>query len=81
MSGGLFGHRRYRTDDDRLDAMIQDTVLRGAGIVEDDEPSEYSHYAHMERLEREATGDFTGAERMEIRAALGIGPFAKGADL
>lgn len=73
----LFAYRRYRTDDDRLDALIEDTVLRELGVIEDDEPTEYSHYAYMERLERDATGDFTPAERMAIRLALGMSPFGK----
>ena len=71
----LFGYRRYRTDDARLDALVEDTVLREAGVIEDDEPTEYSHYAYMENFEREATGDFTPSERMRIRAHIGLGPF------
>lgn len=72
---GLFGYKRYRTDDLRFDAAMEDAVLRDAGVIEDDEPTEYSHYAYMEHFERQATGDFTPAERMEIRASLGLGPF------
>lgn len=71
----LFAYRRYRTDDARFDAAYEDATLREWGVIEDDEPTEYSHYVYMERFEREATGDFTPAERMKIRASLGLGPF------
>ncbi len=74
-SESLFGYRRYRTDDDRFDAHIEDVELREAGVIEDDEPTEYSHYVYMERFEREATGDFTSDERLAIRTQLGLGPF------
>lgn len=72
---GLFSYRRYRDRDARLDAMIADFELRAAGVIEDDEPSEYSHYAYMHRLEREATAEFTPAERAEIRTRFGLAPF------
>jgi hypothetical protein len=71
----LFACLRYRTDDARFDAACEDANLRELGVIEDDQPTEYSHYAYMERFEREATGDFTPAERIEIRTALGLGPF------
>lgn len=74
----LFAYRRYRTSDAEFDAAVEDCELRAAGVIEDDEPSEYSHFAYMRQFEHEATGDFTPAERMKIRAQLGLGPFARG---
>lgn len=71
----LFAYRRYRTDNDEFDAAAEDYTLRAAGVIEDDEPSEYSHFVYMRQFERDATGDFTPAERMTIRAHLGLGPF------
>lgn len=75
----LFGYRRYRNDDARLDALIEDMVLREAGVIEGDQPTEYSHYVAMAQFEQEATGEFTPSERMEIRAALGLDPFGRAA--
>lgn len=72
----IFGYRRYKNEEARFDAMIQDTVLRSAGVIEDDEPSEYSHFAYMQQFEREVTGDFTPEERHAIRVHLGLGPYA-----
>lgn len=72
----LFGYRRYRTDDLRFDAAAHDEVLRSTGVIEDDEPTEYSHYVYMAWFEREAAGEFTPAERLAIRAHLALGPFA-----
>jgi hypothetical protein len=64
-----------RPGDAELDAAIADHELRAAGVIEDDEPSAYSHHAYMQRFRRAAGGDFTPQERMEIRAHLGLGPF------
>lgn len=71
----VFHYRRYKNEEARFDAYIEDTVLRAAGVVEDDEPTEYSHFAYMQRFEREATGEFTAEERHAIRLAIGLGPY------
>ena len=71
-------HRIYRTADDRLDAMIEDMVLRELGVIEPDQPTEYSHFASMEDYEHRASGEFTADERREIRQRLGVGPFSLG---
>jgi hypothetical protein len=63
-----------------LDARIHDAMLRDAGVIEPDEPTEVSHALWMERYDREARGDFTPAEREKIRAFLGLGPFGERAD-
>ena len=73
-----FGYRRYRNENARMDAAAEDYTLRAAGVIEDDEPTEYSHYAHMVKFEREATGEFSKEERMQIRSSLGMTPFGAG---
>lgn len=68
----------YRTENERFDAMVADTELRSAGIVEDDEPTEYSHDAWMRSYYERMRG-FTPAEREQIRVALGLGTFGDAA--
>lgn len=58
----------YRTEDARLDAAIEDMLLRDLGVIEDDQPTEYSHHVHQEAVRAE----FTPAERVSIRVALGL---------
>jgi hypothetical protein len=65
---------RYK-DDARLDAMIHDATLRHLGIVEPDEPTPWSHRRWMEQYAERARGEFSPAEREQIRAHLGLGPF------
>lgn len=65
----------YRTDEARQDAMIEDFTLRSLGVIEDDEPTAYSHDAWMRRWDGQVFGDFTPEERAAVRAHLGLGPF------
>lgn len=65
----------YRTDEARLDALVADSELRAAGVVEADEPTEYSHAAWMRNYYKAARGDFTPVEREQIRMHLGLDPF------
>jgi hypothetical protein len=65
----------YPNEEAVFDAAVSDCELRAAGVIEDDEPSAYSHYAWMYRFEERARGDFTPGEREQIRAHLGIAPF------
>jgi hypothetical protein len=53
--------------------MIEDFTLRGLGVVEDDEPTEYSHDAWMRAWDKRTFGEFTPEERAAIRLHLGIG--------
>ena len=62
-------------DDARFDAHIHDAILRDTGVVEDDEPTAYSHWAWTEAYLKSARGEFTWQEREQIRAHLGLGPF------
>lgn len=64
-----------RRDDARFDAAIHDRILRDTGVVEEDEPTEYSHWAYMQSFHERAEGEFTRSERREIRVRLGLGPF------
>jgi hypothetical protein len=73
--GSLRYRSVYRTDAARLDAMVEDYTLREIGVIEDDEPSEYSHDRWMVAWDKRAFGDFLPEERAAIRAHLGIGPF------
>lgn len=59
------GGRAY---DARLDAVIAEHELRGAGVIEPDEPTPLSHARYMERLRAE----FTPEERLRIRMLLGM---------
>ncbi len=59
-----------------MDARIADDELRTAGVIEPDEPTEYSHDAYMRGLQTAATQEFTATERAVIRAHLGLEPFA-----
>lgn len=68
--------RGYRNEEARWDAFIEDWTLRELGVIEPDQPTEYSHYAWMQQYEKAARGDFTPEEREKIRAHLGLGPFA-----
>lgn len=61
-----------RRDDARFDAMIHESILRGTGVLEPDEPTEYSHAVYMENWRKRLYGDFTAAERGEIRRRLGL---------
>jgi hypothetical protein len=65
----------YRTDEARFDAAIEDWTLRELGVIEDDQPTEYSHDVYMRDYVERAAGDFTPEERQAIRAHLGLGPF------
>ena len=67
----------YRTEAERFDAMIADSEMRAAGVIEDDEPTEYSHDAWMRSYYERMRGEFTPAEREQIRAALGLGLFGE----
>lgn len=73
LGSGIFGYRIYRTDDERFDAAVEDHTLREAGVIEDDQPTDYSHYAWMADYEKRMTGEFTPDERYQIRLALGLG--------
>lgn len=65
----------YRTEEERFSAHISDSELRAAGVIESDEPTEYSHDAYMRSYLARAEGEFTPDERQTIRALLGLGPF------
>lgn len=67
---------RNRREDAQLDAAVHDAVLRHTGVVEPDEPTAYSHAYWMANFRIRSEGEFTPAERREIRALLGLGPFA-----
>jgi hypothetical protein len=66
----------YRDEEARFDAMVEDWTLREVGVIEDDEPTAYSHHVHMQAFHERATGDFTREERATVRAQLGLGPWA-----
>ena len=68
--------RGYRTDDLRLDALVEDWILRETGLIEPDQPTQYSDYVWRKAFNEQAFGDFTPQERCAIRAAVGLGPFA-----
>ena len=68
--------REYHTEDARLDALIEDWTLRETGMLEPEQPTEYSDYVWRKRFNKQAFGDFTPQERASIRIALGLGPFA-----
>lgn len=65
----------YRTEEARFDAAVEDAELRAAGVIEDDQPTEFSHDAYMREWDSRAFGEFTPEERCAIRAHLGLGPF------
>jgi hypothetical protein len=62
----------YRTEAERLDASIADSELRAAGVIEDDEPTEYSHDAYMRAYDQRAFGEFTPEERFALRSFAGL---------
>jgi hypothetical protein len=62
----------YRTEAERLDALVADSELRAAGVIEDDQPTEFSHDAFMRVYEERAFGEFKPEERWAIRSALGL---------
>lgn len=68
--------RRGWESDARLDALIQEDIQRSTGVLEPDQPTEYSHMVAMEKYRHESSGEFTARERHDIRLALGLGPFA-----
>ena len=68
--------REYRNEDARLDALIEDWTLREVGLLEPDQPTEYSDYILRKAFNEQAFGDFTPQERAAIRATVGLGPFA-----
>lgn len=65
-----------RADDARLDAIIHDSVLRAAGVIEPDEPTAVSHALWLDRWRERSEGEFAAEERRAIRAHLGLGPFS-----
>ena len=67
--------QEYRTDDLRLDALIEDWTLREHGVIEDDQPTAYSDYAYRKAYNEKAFGEFSERERGAIRQALGLEPF------
>jgi hypothetical protein len=65
----------YASHDAMFDAAAEDWTLREHGVIEDDQPTDYSHRVWMAQWETQMYGAFTPEERGEIRAALGLGPF------
>jgi len=61
----------YRTEAERLDAMVADFEQRAAGVIEDDQPTEYSHDAYMRAWDEQMFGEFTPEERYALRLLLG----------
>ncbi len=67
-----------RTQDARLETAIAyevDQLWRLEGFIEPDEPTDASHRGYMASWNRQARGEFSAAERQEIRARLGMVPF------
>jgi hypothetical protein len=69
--------REYRTDEARFDAAIEDWTLREAGVIEPDQPTEYSDYVWRKQWNERNFGEFTAEERGAIRMALGLGTFGE----
>lgn len=68
-------HLGYASDEARFDAAAEDWTLREHGVIEDEEPTDYSHRVWMARWESQMYGEFSPRERGAIRTALGLGPF------